>query len=275
MFKNKYLKYKTKLFELRQGGGGEPHTEEEKLQLALALSQSDQAVPQAAPQAAPQSDPIDRDLDLALGLSASLKSYEIEKQIKKDNKLALELFTDETQALETTSTEGKKITLKDVYQTTFLKDESKIRNAENLNLLSGIIRSLGGERIVFNAGGGDCLFHTVGYHLGIDHTELRQLAVRLISDNWERYSAFLQYHNGTELVAYSDVNDFTERMGRQGTWGDHVVLQVLCEYFHINALIIVVEGTELRDQILINVGSPSTFLIKFNREFHYEAVSSA
>ena len=61
-------------------------------------------------------------------------------------------------------------------------------------------------------------------------------------------------------------------MSKEGTWGDHTILLALCEMYMVNAIIIVTNGNNLSDPIEINVGSTRTIMIKFNSEFHYEAI---
>ena len=61
-------------------------------------------------------------------------------------------------------------------------------------------------------------------------------------------------------------------MSRDGSWGDHLTLMALCELYQINAIIIVINGNKISEPININVGSSKTILIKFNSEFHYEAI---
>ena len=61
-------------------------------------------------------------------------------------------------------------------------------------------------------------------------------------------------------------------MIKDGSWGDHLSLLALCELYQINAIIIITEGTKVSDPIKINVDSEVNVLIRFNSEFHYEAI---
>ena len=137
-------------------------------------------------------------------------------------------------------------------------------------LLKASILSLGGEKILSNKGGGDCLFHTFSSHLNIDHKILREDASEYISINWDRFKNFAL--KSDTLEPYQSREEYVKHMTQDGVWGDHLSLMALCELYQTNATIIVVNGIELSEPIKINVGSSKTVLIKFNSEFHYEAI---
>ena len=61
-------------------------------------------------------------------------------------------------------------------------------------------------------------------------------------------------------------------MLKDGSWGDHLSVMALCELYQVNAIIVVINGQKISEPIKINVGSSKTVLIKFNSEFHYEAI---
>ena len=137
-------------------------------------------------------------------------------------------------------------------------------------LLKASIMSLGGKKVLPNKGGGDCLFHSLSAHLDIDHQQLREDATEYIKINWDRFKDFAL--KSDTLEPYESKEEYVKHMSQKGVWGDHLSLLALCELYQTNATIIVVNGVELSEPIKINVGSSKTVLIKFNSEFHYEAI---
>ena len=137
-------------------------------------------------------------------------------------------------------------------------------------LIEGAIKSVGGSNIIKNEGQGNCMFYSLSHHLNISAEQLRQDAVMYISIKWDNFKDFML--NPNTLVPYKNKEEFQNIMLKDGTWGDHTILLALCEMYMVNAIIIVTNKNKLSDPIEINVGSQRTILIKFNSEFHYEAI---
>lgn len=138
------------------------------------------------------------------------------------------------------------------------------------DLVSSAIKSVGGNKIIKNNGNGNCLFNTLSYHLKIPADQLRDDSVMYISVKWERFKHFML--NSDSLEPFQNKEEFVKTMSKKGSWGDHTSLLALCELYQINAILIVTNNSKLSDPITINVGSTRTVLIKFNSEFHYEAI---
>lgn len=189
------------------------------------------------------SDKFQLDIDLAITLSLS-KKYNFNKNDSSNllnNKISNKYFDEEITSVH-----------------------------EFNNLLKSSIESLGGTNVIPNNGGGNCLYHTLSTHLNIDYKQLKLDAIQYISINWNKFKDFaLRTDN---LESFNSKEDYIEFMSRDGSWGDHLTLMALCELYQINAIIIVVNGNKISDPININVGSSKTVLIKFNSEFHYEAI---
>lgn len=138
------------------------------------------------------------------------------------------------------------------------------------SMIEGAIKSVGGTKIIKNRGEGDCMFHSLSHHLKISPKQLRDDAVMYISIKWDRFKDFML--KSDTLENYNSKEEFQNIMSKEGTWGDHTILLALCEMYMVNAIIIVTNGNNLSDPIEINVGSTRTIMIKFNSEFHYEAI---
>ena len=132
------------------------------------------------------------------------------------------------------------------------------------------IEKFGGKKIISNEGGGNCLFHTLSAHLNVSHEQLREDSVNYITCSWERFKEFSL--NPSTLQQFESKDDYLNYMIKDGSWGDHLSLLALCELYQINAIIIITEGTKVSDPIKINVDSEVNVLIRFNSEFHYEAI---
>jgi len=132
------------------------------------------------------------------------------------------------------------------------------------------IQKLGGNKILENEGGGNCLFHSLSEHLKIDHKQLRDDSVSFIISSWERFKNFAL--NPSTLNPFKSSDEYKEYMSRDGSWGDHLSLLALCELYQVNAILVITEGKKLSEPLLINVGSNVNILIRFNSEFHYEAI---
>jgi len=190
-------------------------------------------------------------------ISDDLKKRKIEEPLENDLDLAIALSLSEIENV-------------NLQNNIDFNDENKTSLDDIYYLLKASIISLGGSKILSNEGGGDCLFHTFSIHLDIDHTQLRDDATEYISINWNRFKDFAL--KSDTLEPYQTKEEYTKHMSQEGVWGDHLSLLALCELYQTNATIIVVNGVELSEPIKINVGSTNTVLIKFNSEFHYEAI---
>ena len=127
-------------------------------------------------------------------------------------------------------------------------------------------------RVVANPGGGNCLFHALSdciYPTPLSATDLRALAVRLILMQWERFRPFAQRRDGEPLPTQ---RAYAEYMGKDGTWGDHLTLLVLCEHFHLHAVVHVHRGPTNIGTININPAGTTKVHLKFTQECHYEAI---
>ena len=138
------------------------------------------------------------------------------------------------------------------------------------SMIEGAIKSVGGSKIIKNEGKGNCMFHSLSHHLKISAKQLREDAVMYITIKWDRFKDFML--KSDTLEHYKSKEEFQNIMLKDGTWGDHTILLALCELYMVNAIIIVTNGNNLSDPIEINVGSSRTIMIKFNSEFHYEAI---
>ena len=149
-------------------------------------------------------------------------------------------------------------------------DDDIIQIDELDNMVAGAIKSVGGTKIIKNEGEGNCMFHSLSYHLKIPPKQLRDDAVMYISIKWDRFKNFML--KSDTLEHYESKEEFQKIMLKDGSWGDHTILLALCEMYMVNVILIVTNGDKLSDPIEINVGSSRTILIKFNSEFHYEAI---
>jgi hypothetical protein len=146
--------------------------------------------------------------------------------------------------------------------------DSEVSPADQLE--EAVIKSVGGTRVVKNAGGGDCMFLTLGKYLDQDPLELRRRAVEHICDRWDEYQPFLL---DDRMNMYNSVHHFCTTMGSRGTWGDNVILQVLCELYRVNAFVLVRERGEFKEPVHIVVNPDfETVKILFDRESHYQLV---
>lgn len=196
-------------------------------------------------------------------ISDDLKKIKREEKQENDMDLAIALSLSETQNFNLQNNI-------DLKKNIDFNDENLTSLDDIDYLLKASIISLGGNKVLSNEGGGDCLFHTFSTHLNIDHKQLREDATEYISINWNRFKDFAL--KSDTLQPYQSQEEYTEHMSKEGVWGDHLSLLALCELYQTNATIIVVNGIELSEPIKINVGSTKTVLIKFNSEFHYEAI---
>ena len=204
-------------------------------------------------------------------ISDDLKKRKSDNQQKNDMDLAIALSLSETQPTNLTIA----LSLSETQPTNLIKDiDFDDENQTSLDDIDGLLKasiiSLGGNRVLPNEGGGDCLFHTFSTHLDIDHMQLREDATEYISINWNRFKDFAL--KSDTLKSYESREEYINHMSQEGVWGDHLSLLALCELYQTNATIIVVNGVDLSEPIKINVGSSKTVLIKFNSEFHYEAI---
>lgn len=124
-----------------------------------------------------------------------------------------------------------------------------------------------------NPGGGNCQFYTLRDCISPDYhysaIELRRLAVTLILLQWDRFAPFAQKMNGDALPTQ---RQYAEYMGKEGNWGDHLSLLILCEHFRLHAVVHVHKNSINIGTIHINEGGSKVIHIKFWQECHYEAI---
>lgn len=160
----------------------------------------------------------------------------------------------------------------------FIKDnlsndnvEENITQIDDLDkLIKKQISSLGGNQILQNEGGGNCLFLSLSTHLNIPYNQLREDSVNYITSCWNKFKDFAL--NPSTLLPFSDANEYKDYMSKDGSWGDHLSLLSLCELYQVNAVLVITDGKKLQEPIKINVGSKVNILIKFSSEIHYEAI---
>jgi len=158
---------------------------------------------------------------------------------------------------------------------TFIKNmntnENQITKIQDLDQqIKKQIKSLGGNKILENEGGGNCLFHTMSAHLNIPYDQLREDSVNYIISYWDRFKNFAL--NPNTLLPFDNSNEYVNYMSKNGHWGDHLSLLSLCELYQVNAVLVITDGKKLQEPIKINVGSEINVLIKFTSEIHYEAI---
>ena len=125
-------------------------------------------------------------------------------------------------------------------------------------------------QVVVNTGKGDCLFLSLGYLLDIDPTILRLSAISFIIENYEHYKNYLLKSDGT---AYKNSEEYFNIMSSPTSYGDHVVLEVLCKLYRVNAFIVVLGSQgKLEEPIYIKVEGGRDVFLKFTKEYHYEAI---
>lgn len=195
-----------------------------------------------------------------------LHNRKIEENLDYDIDLAISISLSEE--FNISHNDSKKFVNKEILNKSFEEELTSINDFDCL--LKASIESLGGNKVIPNQGGGDCLFHTLSKHLDIDHMQLRNYATQYISINWNKFKDFA-LHSET-LQPFESSEEYVTYMSKSGSWGDHLSLIALCELYQINAIIIVVNKQKISEPITINVGSTKTVLIKFNSEFHYEAI---
>ncbi|CAH1271093.1 Hypp4559 [Branchiostoma lanceolatum] len=129
---------------------------------------------------------------------------------------------------------------------------------------------------------GNCMFHAVCDQLfrterdGIGHVELRKLAVdflkdRPYNDNGDHLSVFVQDQSW---------EDYLDTMSRDGTWGDHIVLQAIADKFGHDVSI--VSSVEAKNYVTILTPSSRTLarhdtplLLGHYAENHYASLDVA
>lgn len=190
-----------------------------------------------------------------------------EKKFKSDLDLAIGLSLSEQFQL--TEKESEQLVNSDICEKSF-KNEEITTVSELDDLVKASIISFGGNKVLPNQGGGNCLFHTLSTHLNISHQQLRQDSIDYLTINWNKFKDFAL--RSDTLEPFDSMDDYKKYMSKEDSWGDHLSLLSLCELYQINAIIIVTNGNRLSEPIKINVGSTRTVLIKFTSEFHYEAI---
>lgn len=146
--------------------------------------------------------------------------------------------------------------------------KTEIKNLDQQ--INNQIKFFGGRKIISNEGGGNCLFHSLSSHLKVDYQQLREDSVNYITCSWDRFKDFAL--NPETLLHFNSKEEYQNYMIKDGSWGDHLSLLALCELYQVNAILIISEGNKLSEPVKINVGSEINVLIRFNSEFHYEAI---
>jgi hypothetical protein len=187
-------------------------------------------------------------------------------KFKSDIDLAIALSLSEKYNLN--NDESSKLINQEIFYKSFDEESTSVNEFDHL--LKSSIESLGGTCVVPNNGNGNCLYHTLSTHLNIDYQQLKLDAIQYISINWNKFKDFAL--RSDNLEPFKSKDEYIQFMSKNGSWGDHLTLLALCELYQINAIIIVINGNNFSDPIKINVGSTRTVLIKFNSEFHYEAI---
>lgn len=190
------------------------------------------------------------------------------KKIKHDSKYDedLELAIALSKSLEISNDESI-----DFIKNNMNNNENQITEIKDLDQqIKKQISSLGGNKILENEGGGNCLFLSMSTHLNIPYDQLREDSVNYIISNWNRFKDFAL--NPNSLLPFNNSNEYKNYMGKDGSWGDHLSLLSLCELYQVNAVLVITDGKKLQEPIKINVGSEINVLIKFSSEIHYEAI---
>lgn len=211
--------------------------------------------------------------DIEKAIEASKLSYQEEKSILIDkipensnNNFFKNLINKVSSFF--TEDETEKLINGEVFEKSFNDNITDIDDLDTM--VKASIESLGGSLILPNEGNGNCLYHTFATHLNIDYKILKQDAILYIYSNWDRFNEFALDPN--TLEPFNSKDEYKNYMSAEGVWGDHLVILALCELYQINAILVVTEGSKLSDPIKINVGSHKTVLVRFNSEFHYEAI---
>lgn len=131
---------------------------------------------------------------------------------------------------------------------------------------------------VRNAGGGDCMFHAMHYHLvHMGHVlpgahAVRRAAVDYAVRRWARYGAFALDPRTGE--AFATVGDFERCFARPGTDGDHVLLHAICHRYRVSCYIVEVDrsGAVRPPHLLCRHPGWPTVPLLFVPEHHYEAL---
>lgn len=186
-----------------------------------------------------------------------------------DDQINLAIALSLSEQMELSNNESKDIVNNNVCDKKFTNDHLTTVN-EFDNLIKNTIEKLGGKKVLPNSGGGNCLFHTFSSHLDIDYKQLREDSVNYITMQWDKFKNFAL--NPETLEPFDSLEDYKNTMLKEGTWGDHLSVMALCELYQVNAIIVVIDNKKILEPIKINVGSSKTVLIKFNSEFHYEAI---
>jgi len=193
--------------------------------------------------------------------SSKLKKIKQESKYDEDLELAIAL----SKSLEISNNESINF-IKNINN-----NEDQITQIHDLDhQIKKQISSLGGNQVLQNEGGGNCLFLSMSTHLNIPYNQLREDSVNYIISSWNRFKDFAL--NPDTLLPFSDANEYKKYMSKDGSWGDHLSLLFLCELYQVNAVLVITDGKKLQEPIKINVGSKINILIKFSSEIHYEAI---
>jgi hypothetical protein len=114
-------------------------------------------------------------------------------------------------------------------------------------------------------GDGNCLFEAVAHQLeirwlrSISQAKLRLLAVEHISQHQFEYQGFIE----------GDFDKFVERVARDGTWANNVVITALARALDLTIIIINSDGSM---PIIENPGSSNIIYLGYEIERHYQSL---
>ena len=81
----------------------------------------------------------------------------------------------------------------------------------------------------------------------VDHADVRTAIIHHMTHNDDLYSNFIAYNGVLESdgPTYTDYNNFLNRMGRNGHWGDNLTLQAAANTYRITIRIYSLNGDDL------------------------------
>ena len=111
------------------------------------------------------------------------------------------------------------------------------------------------EQVIID-GDGNCQFRAIAHQLNqlhpdprdhVDHADVRTAIIDHMGNNDDLYSNFIAYNGVLESdgPTYTDYNNFLNRMGRNGHWGDNLTLQAAANTYRITIRIYSLNGDDL------------------------------
>ncbi|XP_073257638.1 uncharacterized protein [Porites lutea] len=151
-------------------------------------------------------------------------------------------------------------------------DADQVRNKTNLPSNLRTVAAKKGFLVSDNQASGNCLFYALSEQLKsvkgiqISHKELRNTLVQFLRENANQ-------HDGTSLFnfvsGYPSWGEYLQRMAKDGTWGDHVVLFAAANHFQTAIRII----SSLDREIVVHpehaVAEPTPLVLGHIHELHY------